>query len=102
MTMSEPERVERLGLMGGTFDPIHYGHLVAAEAARVDFGLDRVTFVPSGHPPHKTGKSITSGWDRFVMTMMAVSDNPYFDVSDIEIKREGLSFAIDTVRSSIL
>lgn len=98
MTMSEPERVERLGLMGGTFDPIHYGHLVAAEAARVDFGLDRVTFVPSGHPPHKTGKSITSGWDRFVMTMMAVLDNPYFDVSDIEIKREGLSFAIDTVR----
>lgn len=98
--MSRFERAgrERLGLMGGTFDPVHYGHLVAAEAARVDFGLDRVVFVPSGHPPHKTGKPITSGWDRYVMTMMAVSDNPHFDVSDIEIKREGLSFAIDTVR----
>jgi len=84
--------------MGGTFDPIHYGHLVAAEAARVDFGLDKVVFVPSGRPPHKMGKPITSGWDRYVMTMLAVSDNPYFDVSDIEIKREGLSFAIDTVR----
>jgi nicotinate-nucleotide adenylyltransferase len=91
-------RAERIGLMGGTFDPIHYGHLVAAEAARVDFGLDRVVFIPSGHPPHKTDKTISSGWDRYTMTMLAVSDNPHFDVSDTEIKREGLSFAIDTVR----
>lgn len=90
--------VERVGLMGGTFDPIHYGHLVAAEAARVDFGLDRVVFIPSGHPPHKTDKAISSGWDRYIMTMLAVSDNPHFDVSDTEIKREGLSFAVDTVR----
>jgi nicotinate-nucleotide adenylyltransferase len=88
---------QRIGIMGGTFDPIHYGHLVAAEEARVAFSLSRVVFVPSGHPPHKTHQTISSGWDRYLMTMLAVLHNPHFDISDTEIRREGPSFAIDTV-----
>jgi nicotinate-nucleotide adenylyltransferase len=84
--------------MGGTFDPIHYGHLVAAEEARVAFDLSKVIFVPSGRPPHKIDQTISGGSDRYLMTMLAVLGNPHFDISDTEIRREGPSFAIDTVR----
>jgi nicotinate-nucleotide adenylyltransferase len=89
---------QRVGLMGGTFDPIHYGHLVAAEEARVAFDLSKVIFVPSGRPPHKIDQTISGGSDRYLMTMLAVLGNPHFDISDTEIRREGPSFAIDTVR----
>ncbi|MBR5429071.1 MAG: nicotinate-nucleotide adenylyltransferase [Firmicutes bacterium] len=92
--------VKRLGIMGGTFDPIHYGHLVTAEAARTHFRLDQVVFVPSGRPPHK--KSGTSeANDRLVMTELAIVTNPGFDLSDTEIRREGYSYSIDTVREFI-
>lgn len=83
--------------MGGTFDPIHYGHLVAAETARAEFKLDQVLFVPSGYPPHKVGKKISDPRHRYVMTVLAVTTNKYFDTSRIEIDRQGYSYAIDTV-----
>ncbi len=92
-------RVRRLGIMGGTFDPIHYGHLVTAEVARAEFELDVVSFVPSGSPPHKQGVPISPGRDRFMMTVLATATNPFFEVSRIELDRDGPSYTIDTVRA---
>ena len=76
---------KRLGIMGGTFDPIHYGHLVTAEAARCQFNLDRVIFVPSGHPPHKKDYPVSDSEHRYLMTVLAVVTNTFFDVSRIEM-----------------
>jgi nicotinate-nucleotide adenylyltransferase len=90
--------IGRVGLMGGTFDPIHYGHLVTAEVARTEFSLDLVIFVPAGIPPHKRGVRISSGTDRYMMAVMATVTNPYFQVSRTELDRPGPSYAIDTVR----
>ncbi|MHB1421427.1 MAG: nicotinate-nucleotide adenylyltransferase [Bacillota bacterium] len=89
--------LSRLGIMGGTFDPIHFGHLVTAEAAREKYSLDMVIFVPSGNPPHKKGYVISSPEDRYTMTSKAIATNPYFKICDDEIKREGYSYAVDTV-----
>lgn len=86
-----------LGIMGGTFDPIHYGHLVTAEAARCSFNLDQVIFVPSGRPPHKKEKIITLPEHRFNMTQLAIDSNPYFHISRVELDRPGYSYAVDTV-----
>jgi len=83
--------------MGGTFDPIHLGHLVAAEEVRAGFGLDRIVFMPSARPPHKPGRVITSAEDRYTMTRLATASNPFFLVSRVEIDREGPSYTIDTV-----
>lgn len=91
--------VIRLGLMGGTFDPIHNAHLFAAQAAKSEFGLDRVLFVPSGTPPHKGGHVITPAEDRYAMALLATSSNPGFAVSRMEIERTGPSFTIDTLKS---
>ena len=90
--------LRRIGIMGGTFDPVHYGHLVAAEGARCHFNLDKVIFVPAGSPPHKIPKQISGANHRLVMTHLAVSSNPFFTVSAIEIEREGKTYTIDTVR----
>lgn len=84
--------------MGGTFDPIHYGHLVTAEVVRAKFSLDLVIFVPAGIPPHKRGIKISSGTDRYMMTVLATVTNPHFEVSRTELDRPGPSYAIDTVR----
>ncbi len=89
----------RLGIMGGTFDPIHYGHLVTAEAARDCFALDEVVFVPSGRPPHKSRSQPCSPEHRAMMTLLAIITNPHFSLSRIEVDREGYSYAIDTIRS---
>ena len=83
--------------MGGTFDPVHFGHLVAAEGVRHEFNLDKVIFVPSGRPPHKTENKITSPSHRLSMTELAIASNPFFEVSSLEVKRPGLSYTIDTV-----
>lgn len=91
--------MKRIGLMGGTFDPVHYGHLVTAEQAYYQFDLDKVVFVPSGQPPHKMGKQITSREHRYMMTVLATTSNPHFEVSSIEVDRSGPSYAIDTVRA---
>jgi nicotinate-nucleotide adenylyltransferase len=88
---------KRIGLMGGTFDPVHYGHLVAAEEARYRFDMKKVIFVPASKPPHKSRKDISPPEQRLEMTKIAVSSNPYFSTSDIEIKRAGLSYTFDTV-----
>jgi nicotinate-nucleotide adenylyltransferase len=83
--------------MGGTFDPIHCGHLLAAEEVRIGFRLDRVLFIPSGRPPHKQGKQITEALHRYAMVVLATADNPHFSVSTMEIERPGLSYSVDTV-----
>lgn len=88
-----------IGIMGGTFDPIHYGHLVTAEAARTEFNLDKVYFVPSGHPPHKNLEQVTKPEHRYLMTVLSICTNPSFEGSRLEIKRPGKSYAYDTVKS---
>lgn len=84
--------------MGGTFNPIHYGHLVTAEEARIQFNLDRVLFIPTGDPPHKEGQKITNAQQRYLMTVMATGSNPYFYVSRTEIDRPQPSYTMDTVK----
>lgn len=88
----------KIGVMGGTFDPIHFGHLVTAESAREKFELDCVIFVPSGNPPHKIHQVVTDKNHRYLMTLLATATNPYFEVSRIEIDREGYTYTIDTIR----
>ncbi|HLE77486.1 MAG TPA: nicotinate-nucleotide adenylyltransferase [bacterium] len=87
----------RLGIMGGTFDPVHYGHLVSAEEARVQFGLDQVLFVPNRYPPHKTLADVTAPEHRYSMALMATVTNLHFGVSRMEIDRPGPSYTIDTL-----
>ena len=91
------KKIKRLGIMGGTFDPVHYGHLVTAETARAQFNFDKVIFIPSGCPPHKIGQKITEARHRYLMTALAVSTNVYFEVNSIEIERQGHSYTFDTV-----
>lgn len=98
MANSKKEKVNRLGIMGGTFDPIHYGHLVAAETARCKFDLERVIFIPSGAPPHKKERRITQPEFRYWMVSQAIADNDFFEVSRIEIERSGLTYTVDTLR----
>lgn len=88
----------RIGLMGGTFDPIHAGHLILAEQARERFGLTRVLFVTAASPPHKLGEHVSDAAHRLEMTRLAVADNEFFECSTIEIDRPGPSYTIDTVR----
>lgn len=88
----------RVGIMGGTFDPIHYGHLRAADDAHAAFDLSEVVFVPTGQPPHKTQQTVSSAEQRYMMTVLATIDCPYFSVSRIEIDRVGQSYTIDTLR----
>ncbi|KGP75249.1 nicotinate-nucleotide adenylyltransferase [Desulfosporosinus sp. Tol-M] len=91
-------QVKRLGIMGGTFDPIHYGHLVAAEMARAEFSLNKVLFIPSGTPPHKERSDITAAELRFEMVERAIQDNPAFEISALELRRIGPSYTVDTLR----
>jgi nicotinate-nucleotide adenylyltransferase len=88
----------RVGIMGGTFDPVHYGHLVTAEGARFEYGLDQVLFLPSGKPPHKTNKQVSEAEHRYMMTVLATLTNPHFEVSRLDIDREGVSYTIDSLR----
>jgi nicotinate-nucleotide adenylyltransferase len=90
-------KIKRLALMGGTFDPIHYGHMVTAEAARSQFNLDKVIFVPTGYPPHKKNKNISDAKHRFLMTVLAITTNPYFEASRFEVEKSIYSYTIDTV-----
>ena len=84
--------------MGGTFDPIHYGHLAVAEEAVAVFELDRVLFVPCGQPPHKKDYPVTPAEHRYAMTLLATAGNPRFFVAREEIDRPGPSYAVDTLR----
>jgi len=89
---------KRLGVMGGTFDPIHYGHLVTAEEALVQFRLDEVLFVPTGQPWMKEHDQVSPPEDRYLMTVIATASNPRFSVSRIDIDRGGPTYTIDTLR----
>jgi nicotinate-nucleotide adenylyltransferase len=86
----------RIGVMGGTFDPIHHGHLVAASEVAHAFSLDEVVFVPTGHPEDKVDAS--PGEDRYLMTVIATASNPRFSVSRVDIDRPGPTYTIDTLR----
>ena len=86
----------RIGVMGGTFDPIHNGHLVAASEAADAFDLDEVLFVPTGLPGHK--KAVTAAEHRYLTTVIATAANPRFRVSRIDIDREGVTYTIDTLK----
>jgi nicotinate-nucleotide adenylyltransferase len=88
----------RLGIMGGTFDPVHYGHLVTAEEALVQFNLDKVVFMPTGRPVRKTHRHVSSSEDRYLMTVIAAATNPDFEVSRMEIDRPGDTYTVDTMR----
>ena len=90
-------RTYRLGIMGGTFDPIHYGHLVTAEQAFDDLDLDVVVFMPAGRPAFKQGRNVTSGEDRYAMTLLATSYNPHFVATRFEVDRAGVTYTADTL-----
>jgi nicotinate-nucleotide adenylyltransferase len=85
--------------MGGTFDPIHYGHLVTAEEALVQFALDEVVFVPTGQPWMKEDRDVSPAEARYLMTVIATASNPRFSVSRVEIDRDGPTYTIDTLRA---
>ncbi len=89
-------RRERIGIMGGTFDPIHHGHLVAASEVAQHFGLDQVIFVPTGQPYQKP--DVTPSEHRYLMTVIATAANPRFNVSRVDIDRHGPTYTIDTLR----
>jgi nicotinate-nucleotide adenylyltransferase len=89
---------KKIGVLGGTFDPIHMGHLVLAEQVREQFQLEQVIFIPSASPPHKTEQKLSPANHRFEMTKLALEGNRFFSVSDIELKREGLSYTVETLR----
>ena len=88
----------RVGVMGGTFDPIHHGHLVAASEVRARFDLDEVVFVPAGEPWQKAERQVSAAEDRYLMTVVATASNPHFEVSRVDIDREGPTYTIDTLR----
>jgi len=88
----------RLGVMGGTFDPIHHGHLVAASEVAARFSLDEVVFVPTGIPWQKAGRRVSSREDRYLMTVIATASNPRFTVSRVDIDRHGNTYTVDTLK----
>lgn len=88
----------KIGIMGGTFDPIHNGHLVLAEQIRTQFKLEKVIFIPAGNPPHKQDQNITDSNHRYFMTVLATITNPCFEVSKIEIEDNKISYTVDTIR----
>ena len=91
--------MKKLGILGGSFNPIHLGHLVLAETAREALGLDRVIFIPAKLPPHKRAAALADGADRLAMVRLAIAGNPALAVSDIELRRPGISYSVATVRA---
>jgi nicotinate-nucleotide adenylyltransferase len=92
------ERQRRIGIMGGTFDPIHHGHLVAASEVADRFALDEVVFVPTGRPWQKADVEVSPAEDRYLMTVIATASNPRFTVSRVDVDRTGPTYTIDTLR----
>jgi nicotinate-nucleotide adenylyltransferase len=90
--------IRRVGIMGGTFDPIHHGHLVAASEVADRFDLDEVVFVPTGQPWQKADEPVSSAEDRYLMTVIATASNPRFQVSRADIERAGPTYTVDTLR----
>lgn len=88
----------KLGVIGGTFDPIHIGHLQLAQSVYEHMGLEKVLFVPAYIAPHKLGQRFAPAEDRYEMTRLAVQDKPHFNLTDMELRRSGVSYTIDTVK----
>lgn len=91
--------MRKIGILGGSFNPIHMGHLVLAETAREALGLERVVLVPAKLPPHKNAFALAEGKDRLKMVRLAVAGNPALEASDIELRRPGVSYTVDTLRA---
>lgn len=98
MGSEAPVARSRIGVMGGTFDPIHHGHLVAASEVQNVFGLDEVIFVPTSTQPFKKGRKVTNPEHRYLMTVIATASNPRFTVSRVDIDRGGVTYTVDTLR----
>lgn len=92
---------QRIGLMGGSFDPIHFGHLVLAEEMRTRLSLDKVIFIPVGQAPHKTAGKMSDPKCRYEMVLLATMDHPYFEVSGIEVEHAGITYSVETVEKII-
>jgi nicotinate-nucleotide adenylyltransferase len=92
------DRAQRVGVMGGTFDPIHNGHLVAASEVQAEFDLDEVIFVPTGQPWQKSEREVSPAEDRYLMTVIATASNPRFSVSRVDVDRAKPTYTIDTLR----
>jgi nicotinate-nucleotide adenylyltransferase len=90
--------MRRVGVMGGTFDPIHHGHLVAASEVQAWFDLDEVIFVPTGAPWQKSDREVSPAEDRYLMTVIATASNPRFSVSRVDVDRDGPTYTVDTLR----
>jgi nicotinate-nucleotide adenylyltransferase len=88
----------RLGLLGGSFNPVHNGHLAIARQTRDALGLDKILFIPTSHPPHKPNGSLAPAQDRYEMVRLAIASDPSLAISDVEIRRPGKSYSIDTIR----
>lgn len=89
---------QKIGILGGTFNPVHYGHLFIAEQAYRQFHLDEIWFLPSGNPPHKPSGQIAEDADREAMLLLSIQDVPYFRYSDIEFNRSGTIYTVDTMK----
>lgn len=87
----------RIGILGGTFDPIHVGHLVAAEEVRCRLKLEKVLFVPAGQPPHKKSQEVTPAIHRVKMVVLSIATNPFFELSLVDVKRPGRSYTVETL-----
>src|SRR5437764_64756 len=90
--------MRRVGLLGGTFDPIHYGHLVVAEEVRAALDLADMVFIPTGQPPHKREGTVTAAKHRFAMLELATASNPHFSISRVDLDRPGPSYTVETLR----
>lgn len=90
--------LRRVGLLGGTFDPIHFGHLVIAEEVRTVLHLTEMVFVPAGHPPHKPGRIVTEAQHRLAMLELAIASNPHFTISLVDLERPGPSYTVETLQ----
>lgn len=88
--------MKRIGIMGGTFDPLHKGHIEVAKSAMQQYDLDKIIFIPSGHPPHKKESEVTNKEHRYKMVKIAIKGMPHVSISRIEVDRKGYSYAIDT------
>ncbi|HBQ64943.1 MAG TPA: nicotinic acid mononucleotide adenylyltransferase [Clostridiales bacterium] len=95
----EARRKKKIGISGGTFDPIHIGHLLIAEEIRQSEQLDKILFIPSGTPPHKLSASVSAAKHRLEMVRLATLDNPSFEPVDMEIRRPGITYTVDTLEA---
>ncbi|HEX6531010.1 MAG TPA: nicotinate-nucleotide adenylyltransferase, partial [Nitrospira sp.] len=87
-----------VGVLGGTFNPIHNGHLAIARQTREALALDRVVFVPTGDPPHKPNEHLATAEHRYEMVRLAIASDPLLSISDVEVRRPGKSYTVDTIR----